>query len=106
VKFLTRSVAVAVMIVSPIAAFAQSNDPITRAQVRAQLVQLEQQGYRVGDGDHANYPQLIQAAEAKIALQEVAANGAYGGVQNGGSDAGSWHDVRATAYSAPIYEHH
>jgi hypothetical protein len=50
------------------ASFAQSNDPITRAQVRAELVQVEKAGYDP-TGDQNNYPANIQAAEAKISAQ-------------------------------------
>ena len=87
-KSLIQAVAVAAALVVPVASFAQSNGALTRAQVRAELVQLEQAGYHVGDGDHATYPQEIQAAEAKVAAKQVAANGAYGGVASGSSDAG------------------
>jgi hypothetical protein len=45
--------------------------PITRAQVRAQLVQLEAAGYRPG-GDEVNYPQDIQAAEQRVQATQAA----------------------------------
>ncbi|PVX97536.1 DUF4148 domain-containing protein [Paraburkholderia unamae] len=86
-KSLIQAVAVAVALVVPVASFAQSNGPVTRAQVRAELVQLEKAGYHVGDGDQAHYPDAIQAAEAKVAAQQVATNG-YGGVVSGSSEAG------------------
>jgi hypothetical protein len=105
-KSLIQSVAIAVALVVPAVSFAQSNGPVTRAQVRAELVQLESVGYHVGDGDHTNYPQEIQAAEAKVAAKEVAENGAYGGVANGSSDAGQPREARVSSYSAPIYDHH
>src|SRR5260370_11054012 len=55
---------------SPALSFAQSApSPVTRAQVRAELVRLEQAGYIPGTGD-AYYPVDIQAAEAKIAAQD------------------------------------
>ncbi|WP_028221550.1 DUF4148 domain-containing protein [Paraburkholderia oxyphila] len=87
-KSLIQAVAVAAALIVPVASFAQSNGPVTRAQVRAELVQLEQAGYRPGDGDHTTYPQQIQAAEAKVAAQQGAANSGYGGVASGSSDAG------------------
>lgn len=76
---------------SPVVSFAQSTEPVTRAQVRAELIRLEQAGYHVGDGDHTTYPAQIQAAEAKIAAQDnqQAANNAVGGTTNGTSAAGS-----------------
>jgi hypothetical protein len=54
---------------SPVVGFSQSTAP-TRAQVRADLVRLEEAGYHVGDGDATTYPAEIQAAEAKIAAQD------------------------------------
>ncbi|TDG21882.1 DUF4148 domain-containing protein [Paraburkholderia silviterrae] len=49
----------------PVASFAQSNGPVTRAQVRTELVQLGKAGYHVGDGKHTTYPREIQAAEGR-----------------------------------------
>lgn len=105
-KSLIQAVAVAVALVVPVVSFAQSNGPVTRAQVRAELVQLEKAGYHVGDGDQAHYPDAIQGAEAKIAAQQVAANGGYGGVASGSSDAGHARDGQVSSYSAPVYDHH
>jgi hypothetical protein len=76
---------------SPVVSFAQSTAPVTRAQVRAELIRLEEAGYRVGDGDNTTYPAKIQAAEAKVAAQDSQqeANDAVGGTTlNGTSDAG------------------
>ena len=67
-KSLIQAVVVAVAISAPLASFAQSNAPVTRAQVRAELAQLEKAGYRVGDGDNTHYPEGIQAAEARVAV--------------------------------------
>jgi UDP-N-acetylmuramyl tripeptide synthase len=112
-KSLIQAVAVAVALVAPVASFAQSNGPVTRAQVRAELVQLENAGYHVGDGDQAHYPDAIQAAEAKVAAQQVAANGGkggnsdnsgYGGVASGSSDAGR-PAVSKADWNA-MYSHH
>lgn len=55
--------------------------PVTRAQVKAELVQLEAAGYQPG-GDDVYYPADIQAAEqrvqaAKAARQTAAASVAY-----------------------------
>ena len=88
-KSLIQAVAVAAALIVPVASFAQTNAnaPLTRAQVRAEMVQLEQAGYHVGDGDNSNYPAPIQAAEAKVAAQHAESSG-YGGVANGSSDAG------------------
>lgn len=77
---------------APAVSFAQSSAPVTRAEVRADLVRLEKAGYNPSAADDANYPADIQAAEAKVAAQETAqqASQAYGGVaQNGTSAAGA-----------------
>jgi len=86
-KSLIQAVVVAAALAAPVAVFAQSSQPVTRAQVRAELVQLEKAGYHVGDSDNTHYPAAIQAAEAKVAAQNGATSG-YGGVVSGSSDAG------------------
>jgi hypothetical protein len=88
-KSITKVVLVAVLAVAPIASFAQSSQPVSRAQVREQLVQLEQAGYDPHDWIH--YPENIQAAEAKVAAQNAVAQGAvssYGGNTDGNSRSG------------------
>ena len=76
---------------SPTFVFAQSqNVPLTRAQVKAELAQLEQAGYSPAMGEQANYPADIQAAEAKVAEQQKAneTNEAYGGAHSGDAASG------------------
>jgi hypothetical protein len=85
-KSLIPAFVLASALAMPTISFAQSNGPVTRAQVRAELVQLEQAGYHVGSG-HATYPAEIQAAEAKVAAENGAASG-YGGAVAGASEAG------------------
>jgi hypothetical protein len=89
--FIMKSLINAVVVVASLAAsatvFAQSNSPITREQVRAELAQLAQAGYHVGDGDQARYPEAIQAAQARVAAQSNSA-GAYGGSVAGSSQSG------------------
>ena len=85
-KSLIQAVVVAAALAVPVAVFAQSNVPITRAQVRAELVQLEKAGYHPGDGDNSTYPAQIQAAEARVAAQNDATG--VGGVANDSSDTG------------------
>ncbi|CAD6554302.1 hypothetical protein LMG28727_05685 [Paraburkholderia kirstenboschensis] len=86
-KSLIQAVVVAAALAAPVMSFAQSSGSVTRAQVRAELIQLEQAGYHVGDGDNAHYPEAIQAAEAKVAAQNGATSG-YGGEVKGSSEAG------------------
>ncbi|HDR9761349.1 DUF4148 domain-containing protein [Burkholderia cepacia] len=53
--------------------FAQTTStPLTRAEVIADLVRLEQAGYRPAAGDDPHYPDDIQAAEARVAAQAAA----------------------------------
>jgi hypothetical protein len=85
-KSLIQAVLVAAALAAPVAVFAQSSAPLTRAQVHAELVQLEKAGYHVGDGDQTTYPAQIQAAEAKVAAQNGATG--VGGVVSGSSEAG------------------
>jgi len=67
----------AVLAAAPLTTFAQSsNTPVTRAQVRAELVQLEQAGYNPA-GDQIDYPANIQAAEARVHGQQAPADGHY-----------------------------
>ncbi|SMG58142.1 DUF4148 domain-containing protein [Paraburkholderia susongensis] len=93
-KTLISAVAIAAALVAPVASFAQSSQPVTRAQVRAELVQLEKAGYNPV-GDYMNYPANIQAAQARVDAQNgttIAANTAntsgYGAPAAGTSQAG------------------
>ncbi|KXU84537.1 hypothetical protein CI15_23830 [Paraburkholderia monticola] len=59
-------------LVGSTATFAQSASvPLTRAQVRADLIRLEQAGYNPATVNDVNYPADIQAAEAKIAAEDA-----------------------------------
>ncbi|WP_250453745.1 DUF4148 domain-containing protein [Caballeronia sp. ATUFL_M2_KS44] len=79
------------VVIAPTFVFAQTDSaPVTRAQVRAELVQLERAGYSAASGDNASYPVDIQAAEAKVAAQQNAdgANQSYGGTRSGATGSG------------------
>ncbi|NPT42455.1 DUF4148 domain-containing protein [Paraburkholderia sp. 1N] len=86
-KSLIQAAVVAAALVAPLASFAQSSQPVTRAQVRAELVQLEKAGYNPGRSADAYYPNDIQAAEARVAAQNDATSG-MGGVVGGSSASG------------------
>ncbi|MFP4893236.1 DUF4148 domain-containing protein [Paraburkholderia sp. EG304] len=93
-KTLISAVAIAAALVVPVASFAQASQPVTRAQVRAELIQLEKAGYNPSAND-VNYPVDIQAAQARVDAQRgtaVAANRAdtsgYGAPAVGTSQAG------------------
>jgi hypothetical protein len=87
-KSLLKAVVIVASLAASVTAFAQSNSPVTREQVRAELVALEQAGYHVGDGDQASYPEAIQAAEARIAANQNAGTSGFGGSAAGGSESG------------------
>jgi hypothetical protein len=92
---LIKAVAVALAIAAPVASFAQTNQPVTRAQVKAELKQLEAAGYHPNAGTDLYYPTDIQAAELRVA----AGNGS---VQTpaqdvGGVTAGAAHTSRSVA---------
>jgi hypothetical protein len=94
------SIIVAAALAIPAVSFAQSNQPLTRAEVKAQLVQVENAGYNPGM-DRTTYPAGIQAAEAKAAAQ----NGqSYGGVADGSSASGTI-PALAGATAQPYFGH-
>ncbi|WP_116140441.1 DUF4148 domain-containing protein [Trinickia diaoshuihuensis] len=103
---LIKQLVVAVALVAPVASsFAQSNQPLTRDQVRADLVRLEQAGYNPRDWQH--YPENIQAAEQRVSAGQGAADtSGYGPSTEGTSQAGhSATNGAVSTYSPPIYQH-
>ncbi|AJY12809.1 DUF4148 domain-containing protein [Burkholderia dolosa] len=95
-KSLVQAVVVAAAVAIPAVSFAQPGSALTRAQVRAELVQLQQAGYNSARGEDPHYPEAIQAATARIAEQQRAlaqaqrddASG-YGAQAQGASASGS-----------------
>ncbi|MEX3950804.1 DUF4148 domain-containing protein [Paraburkholderia sp. EG287B] len=98
-KYLAQTVVILSIAAAPVLSFAQSNGPVTTEQVRAELVQLEQAGYHVGDGDNASYPADIQAAEARVAAQNGGSS--YGGMVSGSSASGA--PAAAITGLKPVY---
>jgi hypothetical protein len=86
-KSLISALVLSSALAAPAFAFAQNNAPVTRAQVKAELIQLEKAGYNPG-GEDVNYPQDIQAAEQRVAEQQSAASSSYGSSANGTSASG------------------
>ena len=92
-KSLMQAIVIAVAITAPIVAFAQESAPVTRAQVKGEIVQLEEFGYSP-TGSDIDYPSSLMAAEARVGAQDGSAvSMAYGGKVTGSIEAGS----RATA---------
>ena len=86
---LVQSLIVAALVSVPVVSFAQAQQPVTRAQVRAELVQLEKAGYRPNLSS-PYYPEDLQAAQARVAQQNGAAEAtAYGASTNGSAQAGT-----------------
>ena len=107
--------ALAALAAAPVLSFAQSNEPVTRAQVRAELVQLQHAGYNPA-ADYTQYPRNIEAALARVEAAQApsqAASSSYGGVVGASSEAGSTHRDTHAARGAqddvpglgPIYAH-
>ncbi|WP_431822610.1 DUF4148 domain-containing protein [Burkholderia sp. F1] len=106
---LIKAVALAVIVAAPAASFAQSNQqPLTRAQVRAELVELEKAGYN--PNDWINYPENIQAAQAKIAAARNSGAQAdttgYGANAAAASQAGQRVVVPVSGDTSPVYRGH
>jgi hypothetical protein len=99
-----QSLLIAAVVALPALSFAQSYQPLTRADVRAQLVELEKAGYNP-NGDQTQYPQNIQAAEARINAQHALVASSYGPSVTGTSGSGSGtHDAGSKVIGlGPIY---
>ena len=76
-KAIVSALLVSCALAAPFSAFAQSggNDgaALSRMQVRADLVRVEQAGYQPS-GSQANYPANIERAEAIVAKQDARAS--------------------------------
>jgi CBS-domain-containing membrane protein len=102
-KSLIKAVALAAVLAVPAVSFAQSqseNGPVTRAEVRGELAQLEAVGYNPQANDHT-YPDQIQAAEARVHAQNEQTSG-YGSATGGSSQSGGATDTSVSSYSAPV----
>ena len=85
-SLLYTAIAASILAISAVSFAQQSNAPVTRAQVRAELIQIEQAGYTPGRRD-PNYPKDIQAAQARVAAAQ-AQTSSYGPAVNGSSQSG------------------
>ena len=89
-KKLIPAAFIAAALAIPAVSFAQAAQPLTRAQVRAQLVELENAGYDPV-GNDVNYPQNLQAAQRRVEQARYAQRdtSGYGKPAAGTSAAGS-----------------
>jgi hypothetical protein len=100
-KSLLPALLIASALAAPTLAFAQDNAPVTRAEVRAQLTQLEQAGYNPETNDNY-YPQALQAAEQRVDAKNGVEAQSYGPATSGTSVSG----MRATIAPASGIEQH
>lgn len=116
-----KAIAIAIALAVPAVSFGQpSNGPLTRAQVRAQLIQLERAGYNPAEGNRgSHYPRNIQAAEARVAAQNDSGTSGtttgMGGTTTSGTTTGmggtttsaaeSGHQTHTSSWNA-MYRHH
>ncbi|UXU91738.1 DUF4148 domain-containing protein [Burkholderia sp. S-53] len=73
-----KALAIAAMIAVPAVSFAQPENPAkTRAEVRNELIQIEKAGYKPSMARNTQFPENLQAAQARVA----ASNGQNAGHQ-------------------------
>jgi hypothetical protein len=104
-KLVIRIIVLALAAVPALASAGQSSAGMTRAQVRAQLVQLEQAGYNPARRDNY-YPRSIQHAEARVKSSEStmrADTSGYGAMRQAESASGS--PIQGRAAAPGLYEH-
>ncbi|CAE6843976.1 DUF4148 domain-containing protein [Paraburkholderia domus] len=66
-KSLIQAVVIGAALSAPMVSFAQSSAPLTRAQVKAEVVELEKSGYSPAAANDFNYPQIAQTGEERVA---------------------------------------
>lgn len=105
---LISAVVVAAAVAIPAISFAQSAQPLTRAEVRAQLVELEKAGYSPA-ADDVNYPQDLQAAQQRVDAERLAQGNTsgYGAPAAGTAAAGGpvAHPAGVTSHDSVYYGH-
>jgi hypothetical protein len=94
-------------LIAPLFCFAQPTQSPTRAEVRAQVIQLEHAGYNPAHRDEATYPADIQKAEARVAARSTANDYSASGMGTGtgSTSESSGHDTMRHNTST-LYEHH
>lgn len=105
----TNLIAVAAVcaLAAPLAALADTTGHPTRAEVRAQLQQIESAGYQPARRDDATYPGDIQAAEARVARHDSPSDVRASGMgPSTGSQSQSGGRPASSHARAALYEHH
>ncbi|BAX61079.1 DUF4148 domain-containing protein [Burkholderia stabilis] len=63
-----KALAIAAMVAVPATSFAQPENPAkTRAEVRNELIQIEKAGYKPSMARRTQFPENLQAAQARVA---------------------------------------
>lgn len=104
IKAFVPALVIASALVAPSFAFAQNNGPVTRAQVRAELVQLQKAGYNPSE-DRVNYPQDLQAAQARVNAERGVTNTAYGPSTAGTAQSGARSAVSMSDHNSVYFGH-
>jgi hypothetical protein len=68
-KTLVHTVCAVAIFAVPIASLAQSDGGLTRAQVQAEIAQLQQAGFNPANASNVDFPTYMQAAGASAAGQ-------------------------------------
>jgi hypothetical protein len=71
VKLLLYALTALSVSTAPAVSFAQSTVPLTRAQVIADLIEVENAGFHPGSVDYVEYPDNLQVAEARVAAEHA-----------------------------------
>jgi len=110
-RTLIQAAVIAAVAAVPALSFAQSQAPLTRAEVRNELIQLERAGYNPSVGNDVDYPADIQAAEARVhqegavAQTQGTADTGYGPGTNGSTQSGAPLTPQTSGPNAVHYGH-
>jgi hypothetical protein len=83
-KTLVHAVCAVAVATVPVASLAQSDAGLTRAQVQAEIAQLQQAGYNPANASTVDFPANMQATNASTAGQ----SSGYGSATHGSSQMG------------------
>ncbi|MCX4155038.1 MULTISPECIES: DUF4148 domain-containing protein [Paraburkholderia] len=107
-KTTRATLAAAVLSISAVASAQQSNTGLTRAQVRAERVQIEKAGYKPARHNDPYYPADIQAAEARLqpgdSVTQNTITSGFGGAADGFSQTGT--STTTSLAGRPVYSGH
>ena len=87
-KNVLKAAALVLAVAAPAVSFSQTSQPLTRAQVNAELVQLEKAGYNPAQSADTAYPANIQAAESLVQAGVPKADSGFGAGTVGSSKSG------------------